>query len=128
MNLVTVFGICIITTSAVLLFRQHRPEYVLPLSLIAGGILLLLVAREIGEGLLLLQNHVSALGLVYSHFYVAMKALGICVITGFIADVCRDAGQTSLANKAELAGRCAVFILSLPMLSSLLDTAVGFIK
>lgn len=88
----------------------------------------MLVASEIGNSLLLLQNRVSALGLAYSHFYVALKALGICVITGFIADVCRDAGQTALANKAELAGRCAVFILSLPLLSSLLDTAVGFIK
>ena len=62
------------------------------------------------------------------YFSVALKAIGIGYITGFIADACRDGGQASLAGKAELAGKCAVFILVLPLIASILETALGFLK
>ena len=47
---------------------------------------------------------------------------------GFISDACRDAGQQALASRAELAGRCAVFIVSLPLLEQILGTAAELIK
>ncbi|MEE1277947.1 MAG: SpoIIIAC/SpoIIIAD family protein, partial [Acutalibacteraceae bacterium] len=57
----------------------------------------------------------------------ALKALGICYITQFAADVCRDFGQTALASKAELAGKCAIFLLSLPLVTSIVEIAVNMI-
>ncbi|MFQ8952752.1 MAG: SpoIIIAC/SpoIIIAD family protein [Oscillospiraceae bacterium] len=53
---------------------------------------------------------------------MALKALGIGYITGFIADACRDGDRQAL-RKAELAGKCAVFIL-LPLIASILETAL----
>ena len=91
---------------------------------IAAGIaVLLVVTGHVTEGLYDLLNSVLDFGMSGAYFTVAFKALGICVVTGFIADLCRDAGQSALASRAELAGRCAVFILSLPLLNSLLETA-----
>ena len=67
-------------------------------------------------------------GINTEYFSVAIKAVGISYISSFIADSCRDCGQSSLASKAEFAGKCAIFLLSLPMLTTVLETAVGFIK
>lgn len=128
MNLTAVFGICIIAAVIATLLKGYKGEYAMLVAIAAGAAVLLSAVFDVMKGLLTLRNTVAEYGLDTSYFSVAVKALGICVITGFIADTCRDAGQTSLASKAELAGRCAIFIMSIPLLLSLLKTAYGFIK
>ena len=126
MNLVSILGMCIIAAAVSVMLKRYSMEYSLLISLIAGAVVLIMLIRFITEKLHEIEN----VALKYSaapFFLVALKALGICLLTGFIADVCREAGQLSLASKAEFAGRCAIFILSVPMLLSLLNTAYEFI-
>ena len=75
-----------------------------------------------------LKGYIEDYGIETEYFKVAIKALGIGYITSFIADACRDSGQSSLAAKAELAGKAAIFVLSLPLLISVLNIAVGLIE
>lgn len=126
MNLVQILGICIISAAISLLLRDAGSEYSFIISFITCATILAALIGLVSEKLVDIRNAVSASSAA-SFFLVALKALGICVITGFVADACRQAGQIALASKAELAGRCAIFILSVPMLSSLLDTAYSFI-
>ena len=76
----------------------------------------------------MIKSYIEAYGIETEYFKVALKALGIGYVTSFIADTCRDSGQTSLASKAELAGKTAIFVLSLPILVSVLNIAVGLIE
>lgn len=126
MNIVQILGICVVSAAVAVLLKGYNSEYSLLISLISGTAILLMLISGITEKLYEVRNAVSAFT-TSSLFIVALKSLGICVITGFIADSCRQAGQLSLASKAELAGRCAIFVLSVPMLLSLLETAYGFI-
>ena len=126
MNIEQILGICIISAAVAVLLKGYNSEYSLLISLISGTAILLMLTSGVTEKLYEVRNAVSGFT-ASSFFIVALKSLGICVITGFIADSCRQAGQLSLASKAELAGRCAIFILSVPMLLSLLETAYGFI-
>lgn len=126
MNIVQILGICVVSAAVAVLLKGYNSEYSLLISLISGIAILLMLISGIAEKLYEVRNAVSAFT-ASSLFIVALKSLGICVITGFIADSCRQAGQLSLASKAELAGRCAIFVLSVPMLLSLLETAYGFI-
>ncbi|MBQ5911386.1 MAG: hypothetical protein IIW94_05200 [Clostridia bacterium] len=127
MNLVQILGICIVAATVSILLKNYSGEYSLIVSVLAGAAVLILLISEIYDNLLDIRNAVSKYS-ASAYFLLALKSLGICVITGFISDACRQAGQISLASKAELAGRCAIFILSVPLLSSLIDTAYGFIK
>ena len=126
MNIVQILGICVVSAAVAVLLKGYNSEYSLLISLVSGTAILLMLISGITEKLYEVRNAVSAFT-ASSLFIVALKSLGICVITGFIADSCRQAGQISLASKAELAGRCAIFVLSVPMLLSLLETAYGFI-
>ena len=116
----------VVSAAVAVLLKGYNSEYSLLISLISGTAILLMLISGVTEKLYEVRNAVSAFT-ASSLFIVALKSLGICVITGFIADSCRQAGQISLASKAELAGRCAIFVLSVPMLLSLLETAYGFI-
>lgn len=97
-------------------------------ALAGGAVVTLYVLKGVWTPIEYIKARLLSCGVKTEYFAVALKALGIGYVTGFIADACRDSGQASLAAKAELAGKCAIFILSVPLISAVLETALGFLK
>jgi stage III sporulation protein AD len=50
-----------------------------------------------------------------------LKALAIALACNATASLCRDCGESALAEKAELAGKIAILSLCIPLLIRLLD-------
>ena len=61
------------------------------------------------------------------HVIILQKALGIGYITTITANICKDAGEASLAATMEFAGKIQLLILCFPLVSSLLDIAKGLL-
>ena len=98
------------------------------LTVITAVLALYLVFNALISPISRISQKLEGYGIELSYFKVALKALGIGYTTSFCADVCRDAGQTTLASLAEAIGRCGIFILSLPLVFNIIDLALGFIK
>ncbi len=127
MELTPILGICVVAAVLATLLRQYKGEYAVMLVAVASAAVIISVLWSAIDAVFTLRNLVVKTGVDTTYFTTAFKALGICVITGFASDLCRDMGQQTLASGAELAGRCAVFIISVPMLVSLLQTALKLI-
>lgn len=127
MDVTKVLAICLIATALAVLLKQQRAEFALLISLAAGVIVLIYIISGVYSPLLSLKQRLDETGADYSFFAVALKALGIGYITSFIADSCRDCGESSLASKAELAGKFGIFILSVPLILDILETALLFL-
>lgn len=123
-----ILALCLTTAAFCVIIKQKNSEYALLLSIAAGVCITLLLLKNITAPIMAISEKLDEYGVQGEYFKVALKAVGIGYVTSFIADACRDSGQTSLAAKAELAGKCAVFLLSVPLIISVLETAVGFIK
>ena len=52
---------------------------------------------------------------------IVLKTVGISIITKLAADVCRDAGQTSVASGVELTGAFAALYISLPLFKTVIS-------
>lgn len=127
MEIVTTLGICITATVLAVVLRQYKAEYALAVAAAAGVIVFLSLISSVLEPVFELRDMLFDAGIKASYFAVALKTLGVCFITGFIADICRDFGQTALAGWSETVGKCAIFIMSVPILSELLSAAYSFI-
>ena len=123
-----ILGICLVTAILAITVKSKSGEYALLIAIVAGIMVSLLVLKNLTAPILLLKQQLEEYKIDTEYFKVALKAVGIGYITSFIADACRDSGQTSLAAKAEFAGKCAIFLLSVPLVISILKTALGFIK
>ena len=123
-----ILAVCLVAAVFCIILKQKSGEYALLVSVAAGVCIGLLVLKNISAPIRALQEQLDEYNIKTEYFKVALKAVGIGYVTTFIADACRDSGQTSLAAKAELAGKCAIYLLSLPIIMSVLETAVGFIK
>ena len=128
MEIFKILAICIITAVLAVVLKQQKGEYALAVALAGGTVVIVYILNGILAPIEYIESKLSNSGVKTEYFTVALKALGIGYITGFIADICRDSGQVSLASKAELAGKCAIFILSVPLISAVLDTALGFLS
>ncbi len=128
MEIVKILAVCLVAAVLSLAIKQQKGEYAFLISIAAGIIIFLFLIKAVSAPIVVLMQKIEGYGIKSEYFKVAVKALGIGYITSFIADSCRDAGQAGLALKAELAGKCAIFLLSVPLILSVLQTALGFIE
>ena len=105
--------------------RAQRPELALGLSLTAGILVLGLVLGELAPLAATLRRMTALGGLADSSFSVVLRAAGVCLVTQLTADTCRDAGESALAGKAELAGRFVLLLMSLPLFEQILTLIIG---
>ena len=127
MELISVLGVCITAAVLALVLKQYKAEYALAVAAAAGVIVFLSLLSSVFGPIMKLRDMLTEAGIKTSYFSVAFKTLGICLVTGFISDICRDFGQTALAGWAQTAGKCAIFIMSVPILTELLSAALQFI-
>lgn len=55
---------------------------------------------------------------------ILLKITGIAFLTEFAVSVCKDSGETAIASKVDLGGKVIIIAISIPIISSLLETIV----
>lgn len=118
---------CLTALILVVFLRQIRPEYALIATVAAGAVVLIYLAVELYTPLYELLKQLNEYGISNSLTAYILKALGICLITKFGAELCADFGQSSLSSKVELAGKTAVFVLSLPLIKEILNAGINLL-
>ena len=125
MDILRLCAIAVITTVLAVFLKQYKSALAIFVSL-AGGIVLLLVAipymREI---YLSAADFASRAGLDTLYIGAIIKVLFITFVTECTAALCRDAGESALAAKLEIAGKLMILALSLPIVSALFDTILS---
>ena len=76
----------------------------------------------------LVLNEVSnVVGLNSDYFKTMWKILGITYAAEFSSAICKDAGYQTIALQIEVFAKITILVLSLPVLSALLQTIRGFL-
>lgn len=117
----------VIALIVIVVLRQYHPEYALLTAVISGGIILVFLVCELASPLFSLLKMLNSYGVAEGLTDYILKALGICIITNFSVELCTDFGQASLASKVEMAGKIAIFILSLPILENILEVGLSLL-
>ena len=113
-------GLAIVCAVVIVLLRSSRPEQAMILSIVSGVILLICLLNVMEPIIAEIQSLMTLLTFDSLHGETLLKCLGLCLLTQSAADVCRDAGEQSIANYVELAGKTAVLLLCLPLFRQLL--------
>ncbi len=110
------------------LLRQLKPE-IAPLVVLGGAaVILITLADSLFDVSGSVDEMMSLAGLEKENVSILMKALGICVVTQFAADVCYDNSCSSIAAAVELAGRVGAIALAMPMIKTVAQLAIGLIN
>lgn len=124
MNVTMVVGVTVLAAFLAVLLRRQHPEFAMGIGLIAGVVVLAFLVIQVAPLLTRLQALLSPDSLPAVYGQVVFKALGVCLLTQLAADACRDAGESALAEKAELAGKVCLLVLALPLFENVAALAV----
>lgn len=127
MDIVALSGIAILAAILAVMLKKYNPEYSILISLGAGALLLWMVLSKISPAINQIRELISAAGISSEYGAILLKTLGICFLTQLSADSCRDAGESALAAKVELAGKLFIVILALPLFQQIASTALSLI-
>lgn len=121
MEIISVIGAALICTILCVTLKQYKPEYAVIVSIAAAVLLVSGVIGDISEIIAQIKNILSISSVPTSYIYILLKCLGVCILTQFACEAAKDAGQSSIASKIELAGKIAVISISLPLFGEILS-------
>ena len=122
MNITQIVAFGLVSTFIIVLLKQYKSEYAIYASVIAGATLLLFAISKVGAVVALLDNLVDTVGINKEFFKILLKITGIAYLVEFASNMCKDAGESAISSKIELAGKNLIVTMSIPIISTLIET------
>lgn len=126
-----VLSICVLAVVAVIIIVTLRPknsEIALMLGICCGTIILLAILSQVSSIIGTINSIVAAADININYVAILLKVVGICLLTEFAVNTCKDAGSQSLACNVSLAGKIMVTITALPLYADILNTVLSLMS
>ncbi len=124
MDMLQIVGLGMTATILITMLKSQRPEIAVQLSVIAGIVIFMLISGKLMAVVTLLDNYTKKADIDFEFLSTLLKIIGIAYIAEFGAEVCKDAGESAIASKIELAGKVIIMVIAVPIITSLLDLVV----
>jgi len=119
--------LCVAGALVCALMRQQKPEMRTAAAIAVGLAALFLSLDGLGAGVDMLRRLSGEAGLEGESQLLLIRATGVALIAEFASQLCRDAGESALAGRVELAGRAALMGMTAPLLTGLLQRIEGIL-
>ena len=127
MEVAQIAGVALISVFIILLLKQYKPEFVIHISILAGILIFLMILPKLSSVIELLNNLTNKLGANSQFFSILLKITGIAYISEFATNICKDSGETAIASKVELAAKIIIISMSIPILSSVIESLINIL-
>lgn len=117
-------GIGLIATFLILILKEQIPSLAFAITLVVGAIVFIFLIDQIQEIFQLLKKLASDANINIVYVETILKIIGIAYIAEFGAQITRDAGQTAIASKIELAGKIIIISIAIPILKVIIETVL----
>ena len=125
-----VVSVCMLALTAAVLALTLRPksgEIALLLAVACAVLLMFSVLGSAGDIIAAVRGIVSSSGISAGYLAILLKVIGICLMTEFTANTCRDAGSSALASNVTLAGKLLATAAALPLYADILSVVSGLV-
>lgn len=107
--------------------KKASPNFSLMIGLVTGIIIFLFMAEYLKRVIDILVKLTQSAGVNAAYMEVVLKIMGIAYIARFGAELCKDAGENSVASKIDLAGKVLIAVTSAPVILALMEMIQNFV-
>lgn len=122
MDIVRIAGLALISVLLISVLRQQRPEFAVLAVLVAGTVIITMLLRQLATVVQVFQDATARAAVMQDFTLLVLKITGVAYIADFTSQVCRDANESAIAAKVELAGKLIILGLAVPLITAVLDT------
>lgn len=127
----SIVSVCALSVAAVIIALTLKPknaEIALMLGLCVSVLILFSLFSNVAQVTDKISEITAASGISTGYIAILLKVIGICLVTEFTANVCRDSGSSSLAGTVTITGKILVTIAALPLYSDILNVVLELVK
>lgn len=128
MDVAKLLGFAVAGALCAAILKKLRPEFSVAAGTLAACAALAAAVAALSPVLTLFRSLADAVPDGETYLKALLKAAGAATLSAFASDICLDCEQHALSRASLLIGRAAVILVSLPIFTSLADTAVSMIK
>lgn len=126
MSVIKYCGLALLSLSVVMILSEFKPKLAKLAAVAVGAALLCAAGANIYPSVALVNDFVKDTPLS-EYSGTLLKALGVALAVEVTADICRDAGEASLASRLEMVGKAELLLLALPLVNKLMSIARGLL-
>lgn len=121
MEIIKVIGVALVSLVIIIIIKQYKPEFALYVSLVAGIIILSMAFTTISEIVDFIKSYADKASISNKFVLILLKITGIAILAEFATSICKDAGETAIASKLDIASKVIIISASIPIITSLLE-------
>lgn len=123
-----IVAICVVSVVAFIFslsLKKYHPSISLIIVLFTSVMILLYLLDYFGEVTAYIKELFNSVNINYEYITLLLKCTGICFITEFTCDMCKESGYTSLSSQISLAGKVITLIMALPLFREVLSISLS---
>ena len=121
MEILKIAALSLIAVILITIVKNYKKEFAIPTAVACNILILYYLLDSMRYGFTYITDFYNKLEYGKSYYPIIIKALAIAYITEFTSQLCKDAGESSIASKVELAGKIFIFIVAVPVFASIFN-------
>ncbi len=111
-----------------LILKSFNERFAVYVSLAGAVVLMLYICMKLSAVFSFVRHLAESISISNEYFGVILKGLAICYLGEFTVSTCKDCGQGGWGDKVELACRCTLLVLAIPLFEDFLDIIVRMLE
>ncbi|OEF98433.1 stage III sporulation protein AD [Desulfuribacillus alkaliarsenatis] len=124
MEILHIVSFGLVATILVILLKEQKPQIAFLLAIITGISIFIFLIGQIAVIIQTIERLALESNIDIVFLETILKIIGIAYIAEFGAQISRDAGEGTIANKIELAGKILIMVLALPIIAVIIETVI----
>lgn len=126
-EILKIMAVALVTVFSYMIVKQTKPEIAMIIT-IAGSVIIIIMAVNTLSSVIASFYHVfEVTGVDTTILTPLIKIIAIGYIVEFGANLCLDAGVSSIADKVLFAGKLIILLLALPIITTVVDMVVALL-
>jgi len=127
MDIIQIVGLGFVATILIVILKDQSPQFAFLLTIITGITIFLFLLGKISAVISMLEKLAIQAKVNMVYLETILKIIGIAYIAEFGAQIMKDAGQSAIASKIELAGKILIMVMAIPILSVIIETIINLL-
>jgi len=127
MGIFQVIAVGILAAVLAITVKKQSPEIAILISITASVLIFIMVLPMLTQAVHMV-NHIGELaGGHTAYIGLALRVIGVAYMAELGASVCKDAGETAIASKIDLAARVIIMLMAMPIVVDILHVVTGLL-
>lgn len=128
MEIFKIVGFAVVAVFVITVLKSlKKDDFALIVTILAAVVMFVFLLLKVEDIINILMSVITKAGINEEYLALLLKVTGVSYIVELATNICKDAGSNSLASKVEMLGKVSIVVLTIPILTSVLNVVLEIV-